>query len=231
MLSVAGGCGVLRLPLLDSSCLPPAEGLHIFTHLDTYHIATQSRTQGREQPEDSSSQSVVQLMGAWGDLSRRLQHIADQEDASSSSSGDGGGSGEAVAAERSGNEASTSGSGGHPSSHHHKQQHLHHHQKHVHLNRHHHQHHQQRSHPANGGSSSSSSSGLSSGLVLEALKMALRVLARLPPRRDGRTPAERAVGLAAALADLAVAGAPLDGPCIAAGIVADAVGFALLGGG
>lgn len=66
------------------------------------------------------------------------------------------------------------------------------------------------------------------GLVLAALKLALRCLSGQLLRRDGRTPAERALGLAAALADLAAAGLPLDAPCIAAGIVADAVDMQLL---
>jgi (p)ppGpp synthase/HD superfamily hydrolase len=66
------------------------------------------------------------------------------------------------------------------------------------------------------------------GVVIEALKLALRCLAGQPPRRDGRTPAERALGLAAALADLAGAGLPVDAAIIAAAIVADAVDARLL---
>ncbi len=79
-------------------------------------------------------------------------------------------------------------------------------------------------------SSSSSSSGSSSAtgnqptaLILNALKLAVGCLRDAPARRDGRTPVERALDLAAQLAGLCSSGLPLDAACIAAGIVAEAV--------
>lgn len=60
-------------------------------------------------------------------------------------------------------------------------------------------------------------------VILNALKLAVRSLQSIPPRRDGRTPVERSIDLAATLADLCSCGLPLDADCIAAGIVAEAV--------
>jgi hypothetical protein len=161
-------------------------------------------------------------MGAWGALSRRLHHLTElePEDEAPGPSKSGG------AGPRPSSSSSSSSSGGAgslPAARHRAQ----HQPPGAH---HHHPHHGRGSHrPAprrrSGGGGGGDGGG---GLVLEALKLALRASAAQPPRRDGRAPAERALGLAAALADLAAAGAPLDAPCIAAGVVADAVGLRLL---
>jgi len=151
--------------------------------------------------QDGSNSSMVQLMGVWGDLSRRLQQHIEPED------------------DRSGGSHSSESSSSHQQLTHTAHDHSRHREQQHHQQHHHHQQ-QQDDEPQ--------ADRHLSGLVLEALKMALRCSASQPPRRDGRTPAERAVGLAAALADLAAAGAPLDAPCIAASIVADAVDLRLL---
>lgn len=62
-------------------------------------------------------------------------------------------------------------------------------------------------------------------LLLSALKLAVGCLRGAPPAPDGRPAVSRALDLASALADTSAAGgAPLDAACIAAGIVAEAVG-------
>jgi hypothetical protein len=63
----------------------------------------------------------------------------------------------------------------------------------------------------------------SADLLLRALTLAVSCLRSAPPRRNGRTPLERSLELALALMDLRGAGVPLDGVCIAAGLVAEAV--------
>ncbi|GFR40563.1 hypothetical protein Agub_g1139 [Astrephomene gubernaculifera] len=65
--------------------------------------------------------------------------------------------------------------------------------------------------------------------IITALKLALASLQSAPPRRDGRTPATRAVQLASTLADLCAAGLPLDAAAMCAGVVAEAAELGALG--
>ncbi|GIL56454.1 hypothetical protein Vafri_11819 [Volvox africanus] len=65
--------------------------------------------------------------------------------------------------------------------------------------------------------------------IITALKLALASLQNAPPRRDGRTPATRAVQLASTLADLCAAGLPLDAAAMCAGVVAEAADLGALG--
>ncbi|GIL83867.1 hypothetical protein Vretifemale_12591 [Volvox reticuliferus] len=65
--------------------------------------------------------------------------------------------------------------------------------------------------------------------IITALKLALAFLQNAPPRRDGRTPATRAVQLASTLADLCAAGLPLDASAMCAGVVAEAADLGVLG--
>ncbi|GLI60043.1 hypothetical protein VaNZ11_001893 [Volvox africanus] len=65
--------------------------------------------------------------------------------------------------------------------------------------------------------------------IITALKLALASLQSAPPRRDGRTPATRAVQLASTLADLCAAGLPLDAAAMCAGVVVEAADLGALG--
>ncbi|EFJ47829.1 hypothetical protein VOLCADRAFT_60953 [Volvox carteri f. nagariensis] len=63
---------------------------------------------------------------------------------------------------------------------------------------------------------------------MTALKLALASLQHAPLRRDGRSPATRAVQLASTLADLCAAGLPLDAAAMCAGVVSEAADLGAL---
>jgi hypothetical protein len=74
---------------------------------------------------------------------------------------------------------------------------------------------------------SPTSTAAATDLILSALKLAVSCLQAAPPRPDGRTPLQRALDLAARLAELCAAGVPFDAHCIAAGVLAEAVDLRL----